>query len=76
MRLSAQTAKTILFVCFIGPGPVIGLIPWLISGWRFQWVHPLVQIVGVLLFLAGFVPLAGLYLALCARRPWDAGSLL
>jgi protein-S-isoprenylcysteine O-methyltransferase Ste14 len=25
-----------LFVLFIGPGPVIGLLPFMLSGWRFQ----------------------------------------
>lgn len=27
---------TILFVLFIGPGPVIGVVPWLLSGWRLR----------------------------------------
>jgi len=58
MPLSAQTAKTILFTCFVGPGPVIGLIPWLISGWRFHWVYPVIQPFGALLFVVGLIPLA------------------
>jgi protein-S-isoprenylcysteine O-methyltransferase Ste14 len=43
----------------LAPGTFVGLVPWLITGWRFH--HPLprwiaAQVVGVLLICAGLVP--------------------
>lgn len=47
---------TILFVVFVGPGPVIGLVPWLLSGWTlspplggWEWTRA----IGAALFAAG-----------------------
>jgi protein-S-isoprenylcysteine O-methyltransferase Ste14 len=47
---------TILFVLFVGPGPVIGLVPLLLSGWRLR--PPLLgwepfRFIGVALLLLG-----------------------
>ena len=50
--------KTILFVCFVGPGPVIGLVPWWLSHWEVHVVNPPVQGLGALLVLVGAIPLA------------------
>jgi protein-S-isoprenylcysteine O-methyltransferase Ste14 len=58
MHLSAQAAKTIIFVCFVGPGPVIGLVPWTLSGWQFRVVSAPLQSLGALLVLLGALPLA------------------
>jgi protein-S-isoprenylcysteine O-methyltransferase Ste14 len=56
-RSTAAIATAAFFV--VAPGTVAGLIPWLITGWRFH--HPLpywtvAQAVGVLLIVAGVVP--------------------
>ena len=55
---SARTAAlgTILFVLFVGPGPVIGLVPLLLSGWRLRppflgWAP--FRLIGVALLLLG-----------------------
>jgi len=35
-RSTRAALGTILFVLFVGPGPVIGLVPLLLSGWRLR----------------------------------------
>ncbi len=57
MRISAQAAGTIVFVCFVGPGPVAGIVPWLLSGWRFQAVNLPLQCFGAMMIVAGAAPL-------------------
>ena len=62
---------TILFVLFVGPGPVIGLVPLLLSGWRlrppllgwepFRWV-------GAALVLLGLPLLADALIRFIRRR--------
>ncbi len=34
--LARSTIATIVFVLFLGPGPFIGVVPWLLSGWRLE----------------------------------------
>ncbi len=53
-----EVVKTILFVCFLGPGSVIGLVPWWLSHWQLRVTHAVWQLAGGLLFLAGAIPLA------------------
>ena len=53
---STAALGTILFVLFVGPGPVIGLMPLLLAGWRLR--PPLLgwapfRLVGVALLLLG-----------------------
>ncbi len=58
MQLEELVAtRTILFVCFVGPGPVIGLVPWSLSHWQFRWVNAPLQMLGAFLVLLGAVPL-------------------
>jgi protein-S-isoprenylcysteine O-methyltransferase Ste14 len=56
-RSTAAIGSAAFFV--VAPGTVVGLIPWLITGWEFH--HPLpywviAQVVGGLLVCAGLVP--------------------
>ena len=54
-RSYSHILKTLVFVLFIGPGPLIGLGPWLISRWHSNdW--GILRYLGAVLFLAG-VPL-------------------
>jgi protein-S-isoprenylcysteine O-methyltransferase Ste14 len=57
-RSTLQAALgTILFVLFVGPGPVIGLVPLLLSGWRlrppflgwepFRWIGAALLLLGL-----------------------------
>lgn len=36
MPFARPTIATIVFVLFLGPGPFIGLVPWLLSGWQLE----------------------------------------
>jgi protein-S-isoprenylcysteine O-methyltransferase Ste14 len=58
MTSRASLWRTLIFVCFVGPGPVIGLVPYWLSGW-----HPPTPIapwryLGIVMIVAGFIPLA------------------
>lgn len=60
--LRRPAVATILFVLFVGPGPVIGVVPWLLSGWRLE--APLLgwagfRWIGAALFLSGMPVLGG-----------------
>lgn len=56
MRRSTAAFGSVAFFV-VAPGTVVGLIPWLITGWEFpqpSWV--IMQVVGGLLICAGLVP--------------------
>jgi protein-S-isoprenylcysteine O-methyltransferase Ste14 len=50
--------RTLIFVLFLGPGPVIGLVPWWISGWRIVTPIAAWRYLGLLMIGVGLVPLA------------------
>jgi protein-S-isoprenylcysteine O-methyltransferase Ste14 len=50
--------RTLIFVTFVGPGPVIGLVPWMLSGWHLITPIALWRYVGLLMILGGVIPLA------------------
>ncbi len=54
----ANLWRTLIFVGFVGPGPVIGLIPWWLSGWRISTPIAPWRYLGLLMILGGAVPLA------------------
>jgi protein-S-isoprenylcysteine O-methyltransferase Ste14 len=54
----ANLWRTLIFVAFVGPGPVIGLLPWMFSHWRLQTPIASWRYAGLLLIVAGFLPLA------------------
>ena len=58
MRSRANLARTLIFVAFVGPGPVIGLIPYWLSGWHVPTPIAPWRYLGVLMILLGVVPLA------------------
>jgi protein-S-isoprenylcysteine O-methyltransferase Ste14 len=56
-RTPAALGSAAFFV--VAPGTVVGLIPWLITGWEFHRPTPhwaIAQVVGGLLIVAGLVP--------------------
>jgi protein-S-isoprenylcysteine O-methyltransferase Ste14 len=55
-RSTAAIGSAAFFVA--APGTVVGLIPWLLTGWRYQEPWPAwAKVAGVLLICAGIVPL-------------------
>ncbi len=57
-KLWAVLGSIVFFV--IAPGTVVGLIPWLMTGWRIRTLLPgyaPVRIVGIALLIVGLVPL-------------------
>ena len=58
MNSRANLWRTLIFVAFVGPGPVIGLAPWMLSGWHL--ITPIApwRYVGLLMILGGLIPLA------------------
>lgn len=70
MRRSSAALSTAAFFV-IGPGTVLGLIPWWITGWEFREPLPywgIAQAAGVLLILAGLVPLVGAFIEFARAR--------
>jgi protein-S-isoprenylcysteine O-methyltransferase Ste14 len=57
MTSRANLWRTLIFVAFVGPGPVIGLVPYWISGWRLATPIALWRYLGVLLIVGGLIPL-------------------
>jgi protein-S-isoprenylcysteine O-methyltransferase Ste14 len=58
MRRSTAAAGSAAFF-LVAPGTVVGLVPWLITGWQISGSTPVwqvAQVVGVLLIVAGLVP--------------------
>jgi protein-S-isoprenylcysteine O-methyltransferase Ste14 len=63
MRISTAALSSGTFFV-VGPGTVVGLIPWLITHWKFphplsSWAIP--QVTGALLVCAGLVPVASAF---------------
>ncbi len=58
MTSHANIGRTLIFVAFVGPGPVIGLVPWWISGWRLLTPIAWWRYLGVLMIPAGLFFLA------------------
>ncbi len=56
----------------IGPGTVLGVIPWVISGWKFQPVSIDIRVFGVVLIGLGLIPV----LESCARFVWKGFGTL
>lgn len=57
-RSSAAVGSAVFFV--LAPGIVVGLVPWLITGWEFREPAPywvIAQVLGAILVCAGLVPL-------------------
>lgn len=60
MKIRTAAVGSMLFF-IVGPGTVVGLVPWLLSRWMFQnplpdglfWLSITLRIIGVLLILAG-----------------------
>jgi protein-S-isoprenylcysteine O-methyltransferase Ste14 len=50
--------RTLIFVIFVGPGPVVGLIPYWISGWRLRSPFAPWRYLGAVMILVGLLPLA------------------
>jgi protein-S-isoprenylcysteine O-methyltransferase Ste14 len=48
----------LIFVCFVGPGPVIGLVPCWLSGWQLHTPIAWWRYLGIVMVLAGAYPLA------------------
>ncbi len=57
MNSRANLWRTLVFVFFVGPGPVIGLIPWWISGWRVRMPIEPWRYLGIAMIVAGAFPL-------------------
>jgi protein-S-isoprenylcysteine O-methyltransferase Ste14 len=57
MRMSPRVAKTLVFVFFVGPGPLIGFVPWLLSGWRIRPDHTYFKVAGAAMIAVGAIPL-------------------
>lgn len=57
MTSRANLWRTLIFVCFVGPGPVIGLIPWWISGWRLSTPIASWRYLGLAMIVLGAFPL-------------------
>ena len=49
--------RTLIFVLFVGPGPVIGLIPYWISGWHLHTPIAWWRYLGLVMIVAGAIPL-------------------
>ena len=58
MSSRANLWRTLIFVAFVGPGPVVGLVPWMLSGWRMRTPIAPWRYAGLLLILGGLIPLA------------------
>ena len=58
MTSRANLWRTLIFVAFVGPGPVIGLVPYWLSGWRLSTPIAPWRYLGLLMLLAGIIPLA------------------
>jgi protein-S-isoprenylcysteine O-methyltransferase Ste14 len=64
-RTSHVAVGTLAFGLFVGPGPVVGLLPWLITRWRmrepflgwgaFRWLGVALLVAGGLLLIDSFV---------------------
>jgi protein-S-isoprenylcysteine O-methyltransferase Ste14 len=57
-RPSAAVGSTVFFV--VGPGTVVGLIPWLLTGWQVREPMPYwapIRVLGVILLVAGLIAL-------------------
>ncbi|MQA94902.1 MAG: isoprenylcysteine carboxyl methyltransferase [Streptosporangiales bacterium] len=70
MRRSHAAMGTALFFV-VGPGTVLGLVPWWITGWEFREPLPnwwAAQTVGVLLIIAGLAPLVGAFIEFAKAR--------
>ncbi len=50
--------RTLIFVLFLGPGPVIGLLPWWINRWHIATPIAWWRYLGIAMLLAGAYPLA------------------
>lgn len=54
----SRVVKTLIFVLFVGPGPLIGLVPYLLSGgWHVRDRGDPLSWLGIVLIAAGAVPL-------------------
>ena len=63
MQTSRAAAGSAAFFA-VGPGTVLGLIPWLITRWEIPGSTPIwrvVQVLGVLLIVAGLMPLVNAF---------------
>lgn len=59
MRKSVAAVGSVVFL-FAGPGTVVGLIPWLLTGWESRALVPywwLARLVGAVLLIAGLIVL-------------------
>lgn len=56
MSRSANFWRTAIFVCFVGPGPVIGLVPYWLSGWQIPQPIAWWRYLGLVLIVAGAYP--------------------
>jgi protein-S-isoprenylcysteine O-methyltransferase Ste14 len=56
MQKSHAAVWSFIFL-LIGPGTVLGVVPWVISGWKFQPVSFDIRVFGVVLIVLGLVPL-------------------
>lgn len=57
MTSRANLYRTLIFVLFVGPGPVIGLIPYWISGWHLRTPIEWWRYLGLAMIVAGAIPL-------------------
>jgi protein-S-isoprenylcysteine O-methyltransferase Ste14 len=58
MTSRANFWRTLIFVCFVGPGPVIGLVPYWLSGWHLATPIAQWRYLGILMTVVGLIPLA------------------
>jgi protein-S-isoprenylcysteine O-methyltransferase Ste14 len=58
MTSRANLWRTLIFVCFVGPGPVIGLVPYWLSGWHLPVPIAPWRYLGILMIVVGVIPLA------------------
>ena len=56
-EIEGRDRQALFFV--LAPGTVVGLVPWLLTGWQFAEPAPnweIARVLGVILIVAGFVP--------------------
>ena len=57
MTSRANLYRTLIFVLFVGPGPVIGLVPYWISGWQVRTPISWWRYAGLVMIVGGAIPL-------------------